>query len=183
MRFGKTAEKLVPNPKLRLREQVREVMRFHHYSMRTEEAYWQWIRRYILFHGKRHPKEMGGAEVSAFLSHLTAANDAARATQQQALNALVFLYGEVLLQPLGQLPEFRLSRLPPRLPEVLSRDEVQRVLSSVAPRLPRPACGIREILHQRVSNALRTASSISSCWNGFDRAECAPSCFATKHFP
>src|SRR5271163_1381472 len=53
-------DKLVPNPKLRLREQVREVMRFHHYSIRTEESYWFWIRKYILFHGKRHPKEMGG---------------------------------------------------------------------------------------------------------------------------
>src|SRR5471030_934603 len=95
--------KLIPNPKARLREQVREVIRFHHYSGRTEEAYWQWIRRFILFHAKRHPKEMDGTEVSAFLSHLTAANDAARATQQHALNALVFLYGEVLLQPLGPL--------------------------------------------------------------------------------
>src|SRR6204780_614125 len=104
--FRKTApkEKLVPNPKLRLREQVREVMRFHHYSIRTEESYWQWIRRLIFFQGKRHPKEMGGAGVSAFLSHLTASDDAARATQQQALNALVFLYAEVLLQPLGRLP-------------------------------------------------------------------------------
>jgi hypothetical protein len=93
--FRKTAqkEKLVPNPKLRLREQVREVMRFHHYSIRTEESYWQWIKRFIFFHGKRHPKEMGAAEVSAFLSHLTVTDDAARATQQQALNALVFLYG------------------------------------------------------------------------------------------
>ena len=102
--LGKTAprDKLIPNPKARLREQVREVMRFHHYSIRTEEAYWQWIKRLILFHAKRHPREMGATDVSAFLSHLTAANDAARATQQQALNALVFLYAKVLLQPLGQ---------------------------------------------------------------------------------
>jgi hypothetical protein len=115
-------EKLIPNPKARLREQVREVMRFHHYSIRTEESYWQWIKRFIFFQGKRHPKEMGGAEVSAFLSHLTASDDAARATQQQALNALVFLYAEVLLQPLGRLPEFRFSRRPARLPEVLSQE-------------------------------------------------------------
>ena len=105
-------DKLVPNPKLRLREQVREVMRFHHYSLRTEETYWQWIRRFILFcrdhphltpalsppsEGAerekrwRHPREMAEAEVCAFLSHLTVAQDAARATQQQALNAVVFL--------------------------------------------------------------------------------------------
>src|SRR5471030_1719509 len=75
---GRRREKLVPNPKLRLREQVREVMRFHHYSIRTEESYWQWIKRFIFFHGKRHPKEMGAAEVSAFLSHLTVADDVAR---------------------------------------------------------------------------------------------------------
>jgi hypothetical protein len=106
-------------------------MRFHHYSIRTEEAYWQWIKRFILFHTKRNPREMGAADVSAFLSHLTAANDAARATQQQALNALVFLYAKVLWQPLGQLPEFRQSRRPPRLPEVLSRDEVRQVLAVV----------------------------------------------------
>jgi len=54
-------DKLIPNPKARLREQVREVMRFHHYSLRTEEAYWQWIKRFIFFHGKRHPRELGGA--------------------------------------------------------------------------------------------------------------------------
>jgi hypothetical protein len=84
--FEKTAprDKLVPNPKARLREQIREAMRFHHYSLRTEEAYWQWIKRFIFFHGKRHPGELGTVEVSAFLSHLTTANDAARATQQQA---------------------------------------------------------------------------------------------------
>ena len=57
-------ESLVPNPKLRLREQVGEVMRFKHYSWRTEESYWQWIRRYILFHGKRHPREMGAGEAA-----------------------------------------------------------------------------------------------------------------------
>jgi integrase len=125
-------DKLIPNPKARLREQVREVMRFHHYSLRTEEAYWQWIKRFIFFHGKRHPRELGTAEVSAFLSHLTTANDAAKATQQQALNALVFLYAEVLLQPLGRLPEFRLALRPPRLPVVLSREEVQQVLAAAA---------------------------------------------------
>jgi len=132
MEFAKTAPKakLIPNPKARLREQVREVTRFHHYSLRTETAYWQWIKRFIFFHAKRHPREMGALEVSAFLSHLTADNDAARATQRQALNALVFLYAEVLLQPLGSLPEFRFSQRSPRLPVVLSRDEVQQVLAA-----------------------------------------------------
>jgi integron integrase len=134
-------------------------MRFHHYATRTEQAYWQWIKRFILFHGKRHPKEMGAEEVSAFLSHLTTVKDAARATQQQALNALVFLYAEVLLQPLGALPEFRFARRPPRLPEVLSRDEVQRVLAAVAGEYQLPlrllyGTGLRliELLRLRVKD-------------------------------
>jgi integron integrase len=133
-------EKLIPNPKLRLREQIREVMRFHHYSVRTEEAYWFWIRKYILFHGKRHPRAMGGAETAAFLSHLAAGEGAAKATQLQALNALVFLYREVLLQPLGELPELKWSRRPPRLPVVLTKGELQQVFNAVEPRY---ALGLR----------------------------------------
>jgi integron integrase len=151
--------RLVPNPKARLREQVREVMRFHHYSFRTEEAYWQWIRRFIFFHNKRHPREMGGAEVAAFLSHLTAAENAAKATQQQALNALVFLYREVLLHPLGQLPEIKRPWRPPRLPEVLSREEVKKVLAFVSPEYQLPlkllyGTGMRlmELLRLRVKD-------------------------------
>ena len=161
MEFGKTApkDKLIPNPKARLREPVREVMRFHHYSQRTEEAYWQWIKRFIFFHGKRHPRELGQVAVSAFLSDLTMAHDAAKATQQQALNALVFLYSEVLLQPLGQLPEFRFARRPPRLPVVLSPTEVQQVLAVVAREYQLPlrllyGTGLRlmELLRLRVQD-------------------------------
>lgn len=127
-------EQFVPNPKLRLRAQLQEVMRFHHYSVRTEEAYWLWIRQFILFHQKRHPKDMGSNEVSTFLSHLATERQAARATQQQALNALVFLYRQVLLKPLGVLPEIKRSTRPPRLPEVLTKAEVQRVLALVEAR-------------------------------------------------
>ena len=114
----KTAHRdiFIPNSKLRLHEQVHEVMRFHHYSIRTEESYWFWIRRFIFFHNKRHPREMGGAEVSAFLSDLAAGEGAAKATQLQALNAVVFLYRDVLLKPLGELPALKWSRRPPRLP-------------------------------------------------------------------
>lgn len=121
-------DKFVPNPKLRLQQQVREVMRFHHYSIRTEEAYWQWIKRFIFFHQKQHPKDLGPVEVSAFLSHLATNEAAAKATQQQALNAIVFLYRDVLLKPLGVLPDLKRSNRPPRLPEVLTKAEVQRVL-------------------------------------------------------
>src|SRR5688572_1965061 len=88
--FAKAAlrrpERLIPNPKLRLREQMHEVARYRQLSIRTEDSYWQWIRRYILFQGKRHPREMGSAEVRRFLSHLATERKVAPATQCQALN-------------------------------------------------------------------------------------------------
>jgi integron integrase len=126
-------EKLLPNPKLKLREQLREVMRFKHFSHRTEEAYWHWIKGFILFHGKRHPREMHAAEVRAYLSHLAAERDVAAATQSQALNGIVFLYREVLGLELGQIGEIERPRRKPKLPSVLTKDEVQRVLAAVAP--------------------------------------------------
>jgi len=96
-------ESLIPNPKLRLREQVREVMRFKQFSLRTESAYWNWIRQFIFFHGKRHPREMTKVEVEAFLTYLAKARNVAVSSQNQALNALVFLYREVLHQPFDPL--------------------------------------------------------------------------------
>ncbi|MEI6078583.1 MAG: integron integrase [Verrucomicrobiota bacterium] len=122
-------EGFVPNPKLRLREQLREVMRFKQFSLRTEEAYWNWIRQFILFHGKRHPREMGKTEVEAFLSHLTTAKNVAVSTQNQALNALIFLYREVLHQPFDALGRVERPRRLPRVPTVLSQPEVTRLLA------------------------------------------------------
>jgi hypothetical protein len=84
-------------------ERVREAIRVRHYSIRTEEVYLFWVRRFILFHGKRHPAEMGEAEVAAFLTHLALQADSAASTQNQALNALVFLYRSVLGRPLGDV--------------------------------------------------------------------------------
>jgi hypothetical protein len=86
---------VIPNPKLRLLDQVREVIRVKHYSIRTEDAYVQWIKRFIFFHGKRHPREMGAAEIEGFLTDLAVQRQVAASTQNQALNALVFLYKEV----------------------------------------------------------------------------------------
>src|SRR3954464_12934090 len=80
---------------------LREAIRVRHYSIRTEEAYVQWVKRFIVFHGKRHPSEMGEAEVATFLSHLAVVGNVASSTQNQALNALVFLYSKVLCRPLG----------------------------------------------------------------------------------
>lgn len=84
----------------RLLEQVREVIRIKHYSIRTEQAYVQWIRRYILFHGKRHPSELGADHLSTFLSDLAVRGRVAASTQNQALNAIPFLYRDVLRQTL-----------------------------------------------------------------------------------
>jgi integrase len=125
--------RLLPNPKLKLREQLREVMRFKHFSHRTEEAYWHWIKGFILFHGKRHPREMHAAEVRAYLTHLASERDVAAATQSQALNAIVFLYREVLGLPLGQIGEIERPRRKPKLPSVLTKAELQRVLAAVEP--------------------------------------------------
>ena len=162
---------LVPNPKLRLREQVREVMRYKHYSVRTEETYWGWVVQFLRwarvggnltaesakdakgegekakaargdlrsemadFKGRwRHPREMGDGEVHQFLTHLATVKDVAVATQNQALNALVFLYGQVLHRPLGELGEYERPTRPARLPVVLTRAEVQRLLAAVPER-------------------------------------------------
>jgi site-specific recombinase XerD len=84
------------NPPKKLLDQVRDVIRLKHYSYRTEETYVQWIVRYILFHNKRHPKDMGVAEIEEFLTHLAVEGNVAAATQNQALNAILFLYRQVL---------------------------------------------------------------------------------------
>ena len=110
-------------------ESVRDLMRVKHLSYRTEEAYLGWIRRFILFHDKRHPKEMGAAEVQAFLTHLAVAGNVAAATQNQAFAALLFLYREVLQKPLGKIEDVVRAKLPKRLPDVLTKDEVVRVLA------------------------------------------------------
>ncbi len=86
-------------PAPRLLDQVREKIRLKHYSYRTEKAYLGWIRRFILFHGKRHPTKMGGPEVEAFLTHLAINGRVAASTQNQALAAILFLYRDVLNQP------------------------------------------------------------------------------------
>lgn len=118
---GLGREGVIPNPKAKLLDQVREVMRVKHYSIRTEEAYVQWIKRYIFFHGKRHPREMGAPEVEAFLTDLAVRGQVAASTQNQALNALVFLYKQVLRMELGDFSAVRAKR-PARLPAVLTRE-------------------------------------------------------------
>jgi integron integrase len=123
---------VVPNPKARLLDQVREVIRVKHYSIRTEEAYVQWIKRFIFFHGKRHPREMGAGEIEAFLTDLAVQRKVAAATQNQALNALLFLYREVLHVELGEFSAVRAKR-PDRLPVVLTKAETAKLLAAMKP--------------------------------------------------
>jgi integron integrase len=117
--------------KPKLLDQVREVLRRKHYSIRTEQAYVDWIKRFIFFHEKRHPVQMGESEVTAFLSHLASARNVAVSTQNQALSALLFLYGEVLGRDLGFLDGIERPQRTPRVPVVFTRDEVQRVLAQL----------------------------------------------------
>lgn len=114
--------------KPKLMDEVRRVMRLHHYSIRTEESYLGWIKRFVLFHGKRHPAQMGEAEVTAFLSHLATARNVAASTQNQALAAILFLYGRVLGVDLPWLNDVTRAKRPARLPFVVSREDVKRVL-------------------------------------------------------
>ena len=112
----------------KLLDQVRERLRLKHYSIRTEHQYVQWARRFILFHQKRHPAEMGAAEVEAFLTYLAVKEQVAAATQNQALSALLFLYREVLGVNLPWLDSVVRAKRPARLPVVLTRREVAAVL-------------------------------------------------------
>ena len=135
-------------------EPCREVMRFHRLALRTEEAFLQWIKRFLVFcrdhphltpalsppsEGAerekrwRHPREMGAPEVAQYLAHLAVAGNVAASTQNQALNALVLLYEQVLHQPLGDLGEFARVSRPPRLPIVLTQEETLQVLAALKP--------------------------------------------------
>jgi site-specific recombinase XerD len=124
-----------PNPgsrsALKLMDRVRHAIRARHYSHRTEEAYAHWIRRYIVFHGKTHPSQLGAAEVSTFLTWLAVERHVSASTQNQALSALLFLYKVVLGIDVGPLDQVARARLPVRVPVVLSREEVSRVLAQL----------------------------------------------------
>jgi integron integrase len=117
---------------MKLLDQVRDVIRKKHYSIRTEEAYVQWIKRFILFHSKRHPKDMGEKEISAYISYLASHGKVASSTQNQALNAIVFLYKQVLKIEIGDLGQMERAKKPEKLPVVLSKNEVRQVLAGLS---------------------------------------------------
>jgi integron integrase len=114
---------------------VRHAIRARHYSRRTEEAYVHWIRRYIVFHRKTHPSEMGATEISRFLTSLGVERHVSASTQNQALSALLFLYKVVLGIELGRLDQVPRARMPVRVPVVLSRDEVSRILKELTGKI------------------------------------------------
>jgi len=123
--------KFKPNANLKLMDQIREVLRYYHYAYRTEQTYCKWIKRYLKFHGmKRHPREMGAREVERYLSHLATEGKVAASTQRQALNALVFLYRDVLGVELGEIAAIRSKRFR-QPPTVLTVEEVRGVLRNM----------------------------------------------------
>ncbi|RJS91984.1 integron integrase [Salinisphaera sp. Q1T1-3] len=119
------------NRRPKLLERVRDRIRLKHYSLRTEKTYIAWIRRFILFHDKRHPRDMGKAEVERFLTHLAVDKHVAASTQNQALNAILFLYKDVLEIELPWMDDVVRVKRPARIPEVLSVSEVMRLLTQL----------------------------------------------------
>jgi integron integrase len=138
--LGKAAqpplEKLLPNPKGRLKDQFHEVARFKHLSSRTETAYWEWVVRFLKFHREkagewRHPRDLGSKAVTPFLTYLATERDVGISTQNQALNALLFLYREVLTLPMVAGDFVRVKRQP-GLPTVLTQEEVRELLAAMS---------------------------------------------------
>lgn len=126
------SDKDQPKPKPKLLDQVRAAIRAKHYSHRTEEAYTQWIRRFVLFHNKRHPAEMGEYEINQFLTHLAVKENVAASTQNQALCGILFLYREVLNREIGDIGAVTWAKKPKRLPVAFTREEVKAILSHLS---------------------------------------------------
>jgi site-specific recombinase XerD len=119
-----------PPPK-KLLDQMRDSLRLKHYSYRTEQTYVDWVKRYILFHDKRHPEVMGEHEIAEFLTHLAVQGRVTASTQSQALSALLFLYRDVLQKELGHLDLVR-AKKPHHLPVVLTKTEVRAALRQLS---------------------------------------------------
>jgi integron integrase len=138
----------------RLLDQLRDRIRLKHYSLRTEQAYVDWARRYVLFHGRRHPRELGPREVEAFLTHLAVERRCSASTQNQAKSALLFLYKEVLGIELPWLDGIETARRPHRLPVVLTRTEVDAVLAALG-GTPSLICRLAYGTGMRIMECLR----------------------------
>lgn len=115
----------------RLLDQLRDAIRTRNYSIRTEQAYVSWAKKFIRFHGMRHPEELGEAEIVAYLTHLAVNREVSANTQNQALNALAFLYKHIIGRPLGDISKAVRAKKPQKLPTVLTRGEVRSVLNEL----------------------------------------------------
>ena len=146
---------LAAPPPPRLLDQVRARIRVLHYSIRTEQAYVDWIKRYILFFDKQHPRELSAEHIERFLSHLAVERNVAASTQNQAKSALLFLYKEVLGIELPWLEGVTQARVPKRLPLVLTRAEVERVLARLPAGVHRLIGGLLYGSGLRLMEALR----------------------------
>jgi integron integrase len=122
----------VDKPPKKLLEQVRDIIRIKHYSYKTEKSYLSWIKRYILFHNKRHPREMGAQEIEDFLTYLAVKENVAASTQNQALSAVLFLYKEVLRQELDLQVDAVRAKQSRYIPTVLSREEVLEIINNLS---------------------------------------------------
>jgi len=120
-----------PQPDLKLMDQVREVLRYHHYAYRTEQSYCQWIIRYIHFHNNIHPKELSSTHIERFLSDLSVNKSVSASTQNQAFNSLLFLYNKVLFLPLDGKIQAICSNKKQKIPTVLIKDETKSVFMNI----------------------------------------------------
>jgi integrase len=141
----------------KLSERVQDSIRIKHYSYQTEKTYIYWTRRYILFHNKRHPQEMGSAEIEAFLTYLAVKENVAASTQNQALHAILFLYKEVLKQELDLKVDAVRAKKTKYLPTVLTKEEVLAIIKQLS--------GVHQLLIKllygtglRLSEGLRTTA-------------------------
>jgi integrase len=125
-----SAENSLPR-KPKLLDRARDILRANYYSRRTEEVYLGWMRRFILFHGKQHPRDLREPAVAEFLSHLTVQQDVSASTQNQALSALLFLYAKVIGRPLGELGVVERARRPKKVPVVLTKQEARALLAQL----------------------------------------------------
>ena len=146
-------------------DQLREVLRYHHYAIRTEEADVKWILQFIRFNGKRHPQELGKTEIEAFLSHLAVSRRVAASTQNQAFNAILFLYRQVLDLPVTEDIQATRSKKRARLPTVLSGSEVQALCAHIdGPNLLMSkllyGSGMRVMVDQASSYTIRPATNV-----------------------
>ncbi len=158
---GDTARIAAINPpttsqKPKLLDQVRQAIRARHYSPRTEETYVHWIKRFIFFHNKRHPAEMAEKEIAQFLSSLASDSHVSVSTQNQALNAVLFLYREVLRKEIGYVNGVVRAKRPHRLPVVLTRQEVKSILGVL---------GHSDwLMVMLLYGAVRERNILGSCW-------------------